>query len=149
VETERLDPVRPAGVLGPQILVELEQRPPLEDLPGWDVALGQPTCREQLAEQFASALSVLARRFGPRSAEVSAGSARCAVTPALSISSAMYRQPVQPSIVNATGRVEPGQPARQMLPVSRGDPAAFPFVVLLIDPVECQLLPVDVQATYD
>jgi hypothetical protein len=45
----------------------------------------------------------LARRFGPRNAEVSAGSARCAITPALAISSAMYRQPVQPSIANATG----------------------------------------------
>jgi hypothetical protein len=46
-------------------------------------------------------------------------------------------------------RVEPGQPAGQVLPVGRADPAAFPFVVLLVDPVECQLLPVDVQATYD
>jgi len=45
----------------------------------------------------------LARRFRPRNAEVSAGSARCAVTPALVISSTMYRQPVQPSIANATG----------------------------------------------
>jgi hypothetical protein len=44
-----------------------------------------------------------ARRFGPRSADVSAGSARCAVMPALAISSGMYRQPLQPSIANATG----------------------------------------------
>jgi hypothetical protein len=40
---------------------------------------------------FASALSVLARRFGPRSTEVSAGSATCALTPAARISSATYR----------------------------------------------------------
>jgi hypothetical protein len=47
------------------------------------------------------------------------------------------------------GRVEPGQPVGQVFPVGRGDPAAFPFPVLLVDPVECQLLPVDVQAAYD
>ena len=40
VETHRLDSLRPAGVLNPQVLVELEQRPPFEDLRRRDVALG-------------------------------------------------------------------------------------------------------------
>jgi hypothetical protein len=31
------------------------------------------------------------------------------------------------------GRVEPGQPVGQMLPVGRGDPAAFPFTALVVD----------------
>ena len=44
-----------------------------------------------------SALSVFARFFRPRLAAVSAGSARWAVRPAASISSATKRQPVVPS----------------------------------------------------
>jgi hypothetical protein len=44
----------------------------------------------------------------------------------------------------AGGRVEPGQPVGQVFPVGRDDPAAFPLTVLFVDPVECQLLPVDV-----
>jgi hypothetical protein len=52
VETDRLDALRPAGVLGPQVLVELQQRPPLEDLCRRDVTLGQPTRREEFAQQF-------------------------------------------------------------------------------------------------
>jgi hypothetical protein len=52
VEADRLDALCPAGVLGPQILIELEQRPPLEDLRRRDVTLGQPARREQFPEQF-------------------------------------------------------------------------------------------------
>jgi len=48
VETDRLDPLRPAGVPDAQVLVELEQRPPLQDLRRRDVALAHRltlTCR--------------------------------------------------------------------------------------------------------
>jgi len=58
---------------------------------------------------------------------------------------AFHRERHRPS----RGRVEPGQPIGQVFPIGRADPAAFPLVVLLVDPVECQLLPVDVQAAYD
>jgi hypothetical protein len=36
-----------------------------------------------------------------------------------------------------------------VFPVGRDDPAAFPLAVLLVDLVERQLLPVNVQAAYD
>jgi hypothetical protein len=45
----------------------------------------------------------LARRFGPRAAAVSAGSARCASIPARRSSSVTNRQPVQASTANAAG----------------------------------------------
>ncbi|MFI6079372.1 hypothetical protein ACIA5C_48540 [Actinoplanes sp. NPDC051343] len=52
VETHRLDPLRPAGVLGPEVLIELEQRPPFRDLLRRDVALRQPTGREQFPQEL-------------------------------------------------------------------------------------------------
>jgi hypothetical protein len=42
VEADRLDPLHPRGVLTAQVLVELQQRPPSQDLPGRDVTLRQP-----------------------------------------------------------------------------------------------------------
>ncbi len=56
------------------------------------------SCRSQ------SALSVFARRFRPRLPAVSAGSARCARSPARSISSTTKRQPVVPSSANSASR---------------------------------------------
>jgi hypothetical protein len=48
-----------------------------------------------------------------------------------------------------TEPVEPGQPAGQMFPIGRRDPAAFPLTVLLVHPIEGQLLPVNIDAAYD
>ena len=118
VEQHRVDPLHPPGVLCPQVLVELEQRPALQDLRRRDPALRQPALASSSRRCRASALSVLARRFGPRRCAVSAGSARCGVSPAAAISSAMYRQPVQPSIANAASYPanrashSPGAPGR-------------------------------------
>jgi hypothetical protein len=47
-----LDPLCPADVLDAQVLVELEQRPPLEDLGRRDVALGQPARRQQFPQEL-------------------------------------------------------------------------------------------------
>jgi hypothetical protein len=42
VEADRLDPLYPRGALTAQVLVELQQRPPFQDLRRRDVALRQP-----------------------------------------------------------------------------------------------------------
>ena len=60
----------------------------------------------------ASARSVLARFFGPRNPAVSAGSARCATTPAAVNSSTTNRHPVQPSTAISpppSGQCSPNQ----------------------------------------
>ncbi len=51
-------------------------------------------------------IAAFARRFGPRAAAVSAGSARCASIPARCNSSTTKRQPVQASTANAAGAPE-------------------------------------------
>src|SRR5215470_2277206 len=78
-------------------------------------------CRE-------SVLSVLACRLRPRAAAVSAGSARCAATPAAA---------------------EPGQPGAQVRAVGRGDLAAPDLPGDSVEVVEGDLLPVDIQPAYD
>jgi hypothetical protein len=153
VEADRLDALRPAGVLDAQVLVELQQCPPLQDLRRRDVALGQPARGEQLAQQFRVGLVGLGPPFRPaqRGRVRRLGQMRCHpglghllgdVPPA---GAAFHRERHRP----AGGRVEPGQPIGQVLPVGRDDPAAFPPAVLLVDPVECQLLPVDVGSDRD
>jgi hypothetical protein len=57
-------------------------------------ASGSSPRRSSRSSSWQSAASVFARRFLPRRAAVSAGSARWAVSPARSISSTMKRQPV-------------------------------------------------------
>ena len=47
VEQHRVDPLHPGGVLGPQIVIQLEQRPGLQDVAGRDPALRQPALGQQ------------------------------------------------------------------------------------------------------
>ncbi len=80
-------PLRLGGVLAPQVVVGLQQRPGLQDLRRRDPAFGSRPFGQQLRRCRASVLSVLACRLRPRAAAVSAGSPRCAATPAAASSS--------------------------------------------------------------
>src|SRR6266849_5471006 len=95
-----------------------------------------------------SVLSVLACRLRPRAKAVSAGSARCAATPAAASSSATYRHPVHPSTANATSS-RPLNRASQARPVGRADLAAPHLPGAGVEVVEGDLLPVDIQPAYD
>jgi len=46
VEAHRVDTLHPAGVLTAQIVVEPQQRPTLQHLPGWDPTLREPVAVE-------------------------------------------------------------------------------------------------------
>jgi hypothetical protein len=129
-----------------------EHGPPFEDLRRRDIALGQPTGREQLAQQLRVGLVSLGpplrtaqprrfRRLGQMRCHAGLGHLLGDVPPA---GAAFHRERHRPA-----GRFELGEPVGQVFPVGRADPAAFPFPVLLVDPVECQLLPVDVGSDRD
>ena len=47
VEQHRVDPLRPGGVLAAQVVVQLQQRPALQDVAGRDPALRQPALGQQ------------------------------------------------------------------------------------------------------
>ena len=112
---------------------------------------GSPPCSSRSRISLESALSVLARFLRPRAAAVSAGSARCACTPARASSAATYRHPVHAS--NANARIgdafEPFQPGPQMPPVGRRDLTAHHLPGRQVDIVEGDLLPVDIHPAYD
>jgi hypothetical protein len=99
VEQHRVDPLHPGGMLAAQIMVGLQQRPALQDPGGRDRHSGSRPSASSIRRCRPSVLSVLACRFLPRRAEVPAGSARCASTPAAAGSS---RHPAHPSTANAT-----------------------------------------------
>ena len=88
VETDCLDAPRPRGVLTTQILVELQHGPPLQHLRGRDVTLREPPGRDELPQEFRVGLVGLGPLLSACATAVSAGSARCTITPALAISSA-------------------------------------------------------------
>jgi hypothetical protein len=102
VQQDRVDAAEPSGVLLAQILEQLQPGAHLQHVRRRDPR-SRAAARRRAARAAvgASARSVLARRFGPRAAAVSAGSARCASTPARCSSSTTNRQPVQPSTANA------------------------------------------------
>jgi hypothetical protein len=52
VEADHLDPLHPRGVLTTQVLVELQQRPPFQDLRRRNITLRQPTGGQQLTQEF-------------------------------------------------------------------------------------------------
>ena len=47
VEQHRVDPLHPGGVLGPQVVIGLQQRPAFQDAAGRDPALRQPALGQQ------------------------------------------------------------------------------------------------------
>ena len=123
MEEHRVDALHPGGVLGPQVVVGLQQRPALQDVRRRDPALGQPPVGQQLPQVPRVGLVGLGVPLAAPSAAVSAGSPTCAATPAAASSSATYRHPVHPSSANATSSRPANRPParRQMLPVGRGD----------------------------
>ena len=129
VETHgRVDPLRPSGVLGAQVLVELQQRPALQDLRRRDVALGQPPARRAVPEQLRVGLVGLGAPLGPRAdgspparpvrGDAGLGHFFGDVPPA---GAAFHRERHRPPGWNR------GQPVGQVFAVGRGDLAAFPL----------------------
>ncbi|HEV2254557.1 MAG TPA: hypothetical protein VGS06_15310 [Streptosporangiaceae bacterium] len=99
MEQDRVDPLRPGGALAAQVVVQLQQRPAFQDVPGRDPALRQPALGQQ--HPLVPGVGLIAVSF-PRRAALSAGSARCAAIPAAASSSTTYRHPAHPSTANAT-----------------------------------------------
>jgi hypothetical protein len=101
VEEHRVYALHPGGVLGPEVVVGLQQCPAFQD-EGWrNPALRQPPLGQQLPQVPRVGL-VLACRLRLREKAASAGSATCAATSAPASSSPTYHQPVHPSSANAT-----------------------------------------------
>jgi hypothetical protein len=124
-EEDRVDPLRPGGMLAAQVVVQLQQRPALQHPGRRDPALGQPALGQQCRRCRASVRSVLACRLRPRTNAVPAGSARCTVMPTAASSSATHRHPVHPSIANATSS-RPANRASQPRRCSRSAGATWP-----------------------
>jgi hypothetical protein len=95
VQQDRVDALTPAGVLFAQALEQLQPGARPGQVRRRDLRLGQPPVGESRSGR-ASARSVLARRFGPRAAAVSARSTTGASTPARCSSSTTNRRLVQP-----------------------------------------------------
>ncbi len=90
-------PLVPAPALIQQVLIQPDGSPRLQHVFRRDPGLsGRSPAIRCTRRCGVSVLSVLACRFFPRSAAVSAGSARCGLTPAATSSSTTRRQPVQP-----------------------------------------------------
>jgi hypothetical protein len=52
VEAGRVDTLRPPGVFNPQVVVKLQQRPPLQHLRRRDIALRHPPRSQQLTKEL-------------------------------------------------------------------------------------------------
>ena len=151
VETGRVDALRPAGVLSPQVVVELQQRPPLQHLRRRDVALRHPPCGQQMSKQLRIGLVCL----GPplRSAQHRGvrrlGQMRCDAD----LAHLLRHIPPAGTALHRERRrrlpVETGQPVSQMLAVGWRDPTPLQPAGLHLDVVEGQLLPMNIQAAYD
>jgi len=50
VEQDRVDALHPGGVLGPQVVIRLQQRPAFQDAAGRDPASGKPALGQQLPQ---------------------------------------------------------------------------------------------------
>jgi hypothetical protein len=126
VEQHRVDPLRPGGALAAQVVVQLQQRPALQDVPGRDPAFRQPALGQQhpqvprvgligLGVPLAAAGERGIGRLGQMRRDPGSGQLLGHIPPA--------RAPLQRERhVLAAG--EPHQPGAQVLPVGRGDLAA-------------------------
>ena len=146
-----MDPLRPGGVLGPQVVVQLQQGPALQDAAGRDPALRQPALGQQHPQVAAVGLVGLGvplaaagergvGRLGQMRRDPGRGQLLGGVPPP---GTSLDRER---GILAAS---EPRQPGPQVLPVSRGDLAAAHLPGLGVEVVEGDLLPVDIQPAYD
>jgi alpha/beta hydrolase fold len=152
VEQHRVHPLHPRGVLGPQVVVELQQRPALHDVRRRDPAFRQPALHQQVPDQprvglvglgvpLAAAGRRGVRRLGQVRLDPGALHLFHDVPPA---GTPLHRQR---HLLRAG---EPaGQPDPQMLPVRRGDPPAGHLPGHGVQVIEGDLLPVDIQSAYD
>jgi hypothetical protein len=143
--------LRPGGVLGPQVVIGLQQRPAFQDVTGRDPALWQPALGQQHPQVPAVGLAGLGV---PLAAPGERGTGR---------PGQMRRDPGRGQLpgdipppgaplgrerdVIAAG--EPGQPGPQVLPAGRADLATAHLPGHGAGVVESDLLPVDIQPAYD
>ena len=132
-----VDALLPAAALVHQGAVQPAQAADLQHVCGRDPRLREPPLQQpECTAAAASARSVLARFFGPRSVAISAGSPRCTPTPAAANSSLTYRHPV-PALQRELAipvRTMLAQPAPQRLPCrwTNLTPCTNPVVVHVI-----------------
>jgi hypothetical protein len=138
-------------VLGPQIVMQLEQRPGIQDVAGRDPALRQSALGQQhpqvpaigligLGVPLAAAGERGISRLGQMRCDPGRGQLLRHVPPPGAPLDRERR------ILNAG---EPGQPGPQVLPVSRGDLPALHLPAPGAGVVEGDLFPVDIQPAYD
>jgi len=146
-----VDPLRPGSALAAQVVVQLQHRPALQDVPGRDPALRQPGLGQQhpqvprvgligLGVPLAAAGERGVGRLGQMRRDPRRGQFLSDIPPA--------RAPFQGERhVLAAG--EPRQPGPQVRPVRRADLAAPHLPGLGVEVVEGDLLPVNIQPAYD
>jgi hypothetical protein len=151
VEEDGVDALHPGGVLAAQVVVGLQQRPALQEPPRRDPAFRQPPLREQLPQvpgvglvglgvPLAAAGEGGVGRLGDVRRDPGRGQLLGDVPPP---GAPLHRER------DALTPGEPRQPAAQVLTVGRGDLAPLHLPGHGVEVVEGQLLPVDVQPSYD
>src|SRR6266436_6525207 len=143
--------LRLGGVLGPQVVIGLQQCPALQDVRRRDPALGQPALGQQPPEVTGvglAGLGVPLAAAGERGISRLSDVCRDAGRGQLLADVPPAGAPLQRERdVLAAG--EPRQPAPQVRAVSRGDLAPLHLPGRGIQVVEGDLLPVDIQPAYD
>ena len=151
VEEHCVDALHPGGVLGPEIVIQLEKRPAFQDAGRRDPALWQPALGQQLPEvpgvglvglgvPLAAAGEGSVSRLGYMGGDAGPGQLLGDIPPA---GAPLKRE----RDVIAAG--EPHQPRTQVRPVGRGDLATLHLPRRGIQIVERDLLPVDIEPAYD
>jgi hypothetical protein len=143
--------LRLGGVLGPEIVIQLEQRPAFQDVAGRDPALREPAIGQQLAKVPGVGLVGLGV---PLAAASRGGVSRLADMRGNAGPGQLLSDVPPPGAplqrerdVPAAG--EPRQPSPQVQAVSRRDLAAPDLPGHGVEIVEGQLLPVNIQPAYD
>ena len=151
MEQCRMDPLRPGGVLDPQVVVGLQQRPAFQDVRGRDPALGQPPVRQQLPQVPGIGLI----RLGVPLAAPQSGGVRRLGDMRGDPGHGQFLSHIPPPGAPLHGEVHvlAGEPARQpcgqMLTIGRRDLPAPHLPRGSVEIVEGDLLPVNVQPAYD
>jgi hypothetical protein len=154
MEAHRVHPLDPGGVLHPQRMVELQQRPALQNVRRREPALRQPPAVQQLPQMQRISLIGLGTPFGAtqRRGLGRLPQMRDGAHPGQLLGhippprAGLHRKLHRP----ITGGVEAlVQPAGQVGPVRRRDLATPQLAGVDVEVVEGDLLSVDVQSTYD
>src|SRR5262249_24541357 len=146
-----MDALHPGGVLGPQVVIGLQQGPVLQDVRRRDPASGQPALSQQRPQ---------VRRIGrvglgmPLAAPQRRGVGRLGQVRPQAGGRQLLRDIPPPGAPLDCERGlapagEPGQPGPHVLPVRRGDLTALDLPSRGVEIVEGDLLPVDIQPAYD